>query len=40
VEVHDDPAHAKSDGANALHLDQLRGLLEQLQAIHAAVSAK
>jgi 2-dehydro-3-deoxyphosphooctonate aldolase (KDO 8-P synthase) len=38
LEVHDDPAHAKSDGANALHLDQLRGLLEQLLAIHAVVS--
>ncbi|HEY5055461.1 MAG TPA: 3-deoxy-8-phosphooctulonate synthase [Acidobacteriaceae bacterium] len=38
LEVHDDPAHAKSDGANALHLDKLRGLLEQLLAIHAAVS--
>ena len=39
LEVHDDPAHAKSDGANALHLDKLRGLLEQLMAIHA-VTAK
>jgi len=38
LEVHDDPAHAKSDGANALHLDKLRGLLEQLLAIHAAAS--
>jgi 2-dehydro-3-deoxyphosphooctonate aldolase (KDO 8-P synthase) len=35
LEVHDDPAHAKSDGANALHLDKLRELLEQLLAIHA-----
>jgi 2-dehydro-3-deoxyphosphooctonate aldolase (KDO 8-P synthase) len=39
LEVHDDPAHAKSDGANALRLDELRGLLEQLLAIHAVVSA-
>jgi len=38
LEVHDDPAHAKSDGANALHLEKLRGLLEQLLAIHAIVS--
>ena len=36
LEVHDDPAHAKSDGANALHLEKLRGLLEQLLAIHTA----
>jgi 2-dehydro-3-deoxyphosphooctonate aldolase (KDO 8-P synthase) len=40
LEVHDDPAHAKSDGANALRLDKLRGLLEQLLAIHAVVAAK
>jgi 2-dehydro-3-deoxyphosphooctonate aldolase (KDO 8-P synthase) len=40
VEVHDDPAKAKSDGANALRLDQLKGLLEQLLAVHAAVAAK
>ncbi len=36
LEVHNDPAHAKSDGANALHLDLLRPLLETLLAIHAA----
>jgi 2-dehydro-3-deoxyphosphooctonate aldolase (KDO 8-P synthase) len=36
LEVHDDPAHAKSDGANALRLDLLRPLLETLLAIHAA----
>ncbi len=40
LEVHDDPAHAKSDGANALHLDKLRGLLEHLLAIHAVIAAK
>jgi 2-dehydro-3-deoxyphosphooctonate aldolase (KDO 8-P synthase) len=40
LEVHDDPAHAKSDGANALHLDRLRGLMEQLLAIHSVVAAK
>ncbi|HVJ08270.1 MAG TPA: 3-deoxy-8-phosphooctulonate synthase [Acidisarcina sp.] len=36
LEVHDDPANAKSDGANALDLKYLRGLLETLLAIHAA----
>ena len=36
LEVHDDPAHAKSDGANALDLKLLKPLLEQLLAIHAA----
>ena len=37
LEVHDNPAEAKSDGANALHLNHLRTVLEQLLAIHAAV---
>ena len=36
LEVHDDPANAKSDGANALDLKRLRLLLETLLAIHAA----
>lgn len=36
LEVHDNPSQAKSDGANALPLDQLRPLLERLLAIHAA----
>jgi 2-dehydro-3-deoxyphosphooctonate aldolase (KDO 8-P synthase) len=36
LEVHDNPAGAKSDGANALRLDKLRELLETLLAIHAA----
>ena len=36
LEVHDDPANAKSDGANALNLKDLRLLLETLLAIHAA----
>jgi 2-dehydro-3-deoxyphosphooctonate aldolase (KDO 8-P synthase) len=36
LEVHDDPANAKSDGANALRLDLLKPLLETLLAIHAA----
>ena len=38
LEVHDDPANAKSDGANALHLDKLKPLLETLLAIHEAAS--
>jgi len=36
LEVHNDPANAKSDGANSLHLDSLKPLLETLLAIHAA----
>ena len=36
LEVHDDPANAKSDGANALDLKDLRPLLEKLLAIHSA----
>jgi 2-dehydro-3-deoxyphosphooctonate aldolase (KDO 8-P synthase) len=40
LEVHEDPAQAKSDGANALRLDKLKGLLEELLAVHAAVAAK
>ncbi len=38
LEVHDDPANAKSDGANALDLKGLRPLLENLKAIHAAAA--
>ncbi|HEV2644827.1 MAG TPA: 3-deoxy-8-phosphooctulonate synthase [Acidobacteriaceae bacterium] len=38
LEVHDNPAEAKSDGANALRLDKLKALLEQLLAIHAAAA--
>ncbi|HEV2484971.1 MAG TPA: 3-deoxy-8-phosphooctulonate synthase [Terracidiphilus sp.] len=36
LEVHDDPANAKSDGANALDLKLLKPLLEKLLAIHQA----
>ncbi len=36
LEVHDNPALAKSDGANALHLRDLPAVLESLLAIHAA----
>jgi 2-dehydro-3-deoxyphosphooctonate aldolase (KDO 8-P synthase) len=36
LEVHDNPAEAKSDGANALHLNLLKPTLEKLLAIHTA----
>src|SRR5271169_4604030 len=36
IEVHDNPAQAKSDGANALDLKLLPGLLDQLIAVHNA----
>jgi 2-dehydro-3-deoxyphosphooctonate aldolase (KDO 8-P synthase) len=39
LEVHDNPAEAKSDGANALHLNLLKPTLEKLLAIHAAAHA-
>jgi 2-dehydro-3-deoxyphosphooctonate aldolase (KDO 8-P synthase) len=38
LEVHDNPAAAKSDGANALDLKNLRPLLETLLAVHQAAS--
>ena len=38
LEVHNNPAEAKSDGANALRLDRLKPLLEQLLAVHAAMA--
>jgi 2-dehydro-3-deoxyphosphooctonate aldolase (KDO 8-P synthase) len=37
LEVHDNPAAALSDGANALDLRWLRPVLEELLAIHAAI---
>jgi 2-dehydro-3-deoxyphosphooctonate aldolase (KDO 8-P synthase) len=37
LEVHDNPAQAKSDGANALDLKLLPGVLDQLIAIHSAL---
>src|SRR2546430_8667463 len=37
MEVHDNPAEAKSDGANALHSTKLRALLKELIAVHRAV---
>ncbi len=38
VETHPDPANAKSDGANMLHLDRLEELLIRLLAIRAAIA--
>jgi 2-dehydro-3-deoxyphosphooctonate aldolase (KDO 8-P synthase) len=40
MEVHDDPAHAKSDGANALPLQDLREVLQRLLAVHHAANGK
>jgi 2-dehydro-3-deoxyphosphooctonate aldolase (KDO 8-P synthase) len=40
LELHEEPAKAKSDGANALRLDGLKIVLQQLLAVHAAVTAK
>lgn len=37
MEVHDNPAQAKSDGANALPLSKLKDTLQRLLDIHAAV---
>jgi len=37
MEVHEEPSRAKSDAQNALRLDRLASLLEQLAAIHAVV---
>ena len=40
IETHPNPAVAKSDGANMLHLDLIEGLLEQLVGIRKAVIAE
>jgi 2-dehydro-3-deoxyphosphooctonate aldolase (KDO 8-P synthase) len=37
LEVHDNPKEAKSDGANALESTKLRGLLQELMALHGAL---
>jgi 2-dehydro-3-deoxyphosphooctonate aldolase (KDO 8-P synthase) len=37
IETHPDPANAKSDGANMLHLDNLEKLLTDLVKIRQAV---
>jgi 3-deoxy-D-manno-octulosonic acid (KDO) 8-phosphate synthase len=36
MEVHEEPARARSDAANALRLDRLEALVERLQRIDAA----
>lgn len=38
MEVHDNPAEAKSDGPNALHLNKLPEVLSELTAIKSALS--
>jgi len=38
MEVHDNPKEAKSDGANALESNKLRGVLKELLAVHKALS--
>ncbi|MUU79660.1 3-deoxy-8-phosphooctulonate synthase [Winogradskyella endarachnes] len=38
IETHFDPANAKSDGANMLHLDNLEGLLSNLIAIRKTIN--
>ncbi len=37
MEVHDNPAEAKSDGTNSIPLKDLRGVLEQILAVNEAV---
>ncbi|MFZ4862851.1 3-deoxy-8-phosphooctulonate synthase [Sphingobacterium sp. Mn56C] len=37
IETHPDPANAKSDGANMLHLDLLEGLLTKLTRVREAI---
>lgn len=38
IETHFDPANAKSDGANMLHLDYFEGLMQKLVAIRQTVN--
>jgi 3-deoxy-D-manno-octulosonic acid (KDO) 8-phosphate synthase len=37
MEVHEEPARAKSDAANALRLDKLEALLRKLKRLDAVV---
>jgi 2-dehydro-3-deoxyphosphooctonate aldolase (KDO 8-P synthase) len=39
IETHFDPAHAKSDGANMLHLDHLENLLSNLVKIRKTIQS-
>jgi 2-dehydro-3-deoxyphosphooctonate aldolase (KDO 8-P synthase) len=38
IETHFDPANAKSDGANMLHLDLFEGLMQKLVAIRKTIN--
>lgn len=38
IETHFDPANAKSDGANMLHLDYFEGLMQKLVAIRKTIN--
>ena len=38
IETHFDPANAKSDGANMLHLDLMEGLMTRLTAIRKTIT--
>lgn len=38
IETHFDPANAKSDGANMLHLDYFEGLMQRLVAIRQTIN--
>ncbi|HEV8524221.1 MAG TPA: 3-deoxy-8-phosphooctulonate synthase [Terriglobales bacterium] len=40
MEVHDHPSRAKSDGPNAMRLDRLRAVLQELLAVRRAVGGK
>ncbi len=40
IEVHPDPDHALSDGAQSLHLDQFEHLMKELELIAAAVGRR
>lgn len=39
IETHFDPANAKSDGANMLHLDYFEGLMQRLVAIRQTIQS-
>ncbi len=39
IETHPDPAHAKSDGANMLHLDRLEALMTKLVRLREVVTS-
>lgn len=39
MEIHDDPAHAKCDGPNSLHLDDLSPVLERVKKIDSIVKS-